>query len=334
MMRKILVVGDPPAPGGRVLPYDGPMFDLYGHRAALIGGRVYCEGCNSVGIIAKAGGPRRLQFISEVALEGDVVVCHCPVPQPIAATLQQSSSYEDGMAEAAGVFSRALIASPDWFSADAATVAASKKLVDRAVNHPPEAEQTENICPNTTNKQFCDTMLDLRDKAVMLIAKKRLPELARWNKEDMARVKEWFGVADLPMRDYLQKGLVACESVLRDLTCKNFVRLTDEGKELSCIVPKHDHSTLAMVCRPDIATRTIAINVSFCTLRDVSANQDSKLSTLIHEVTHFDDVFGSLDTLYHLGQSRAAARTNAASMKTNADSISGYVVWDEVFYAS
>jgi hypothetical protein len=45
-------------------------------------------------------------------------------------------------------------------------------------------------------------------------------------------------------------------------------------------------------------------------------------------------VFGSLDTLYHLGQSRAAARTNAASMKTNADSISGYVVWNEVFYAN
>jgi uncharacterized Zn-binding protein involved in type VI secretion len=55
MMRKILVVGDSPAPGGRVLPYDGPMLDLYGHRAALIGGRAYCEGCNSVGIIAKAG---------------------------------------------------------------------------------------------------------------------------------------------------------------------------------------------------------------------------------------------------------------------------------------
>ena len=83
MDRKILVVGDPPAAGGRVLPYEGPMFDFFGHRAALIGGRAYCEGCNSVGIIAKTGGPRRPQFISEIALEGDVVVCHCPMPQPL-----------------------------------------------------------------------------------------------------------------------------------------------------------------------------------------------------------------------------------------------------------
>jgi len=62
MMRKVVLVGDPPA-GGRVLPYDGPMVDFFGHRPALIGGRAYCEGCNSVGIIAKAGGPRRPLFI-------------------------------------------------------------------------------------------------------------------------------------------------------------------------------------------------------------------------------------------------------------------------------
>jgi Lysine-specific metallo-endopeptidase len=334
MMRKILVVGDPPAPGGRVLPYGGPVYELHGHRVALIGGRAYCEGCHSVGIIAKAGGPRRPQFISEAALEGDVVVCHCPVPQVLLSVLQQSASYDDADTWAAAITSSADAPTAQTATASASRMAAAKKTVDEAVTHPPEAEQTENICPNMTNKAFCNTMLDLRDKAVSLIATKRLPELARWNRDDARRVKEWFGVADPSMREYLQKGLASCESVLKSLTCKNFVRLTDEGKELGCIVPRHDQSTLAMVCKPDIATRTIAINVSFCTLRDVSANQDSKLSTLIHEVTHFDDIFGSLDTLYYLSQSRAAAQANSAGMKANADSIAGYVVWDEVFYAS
>ena len=42
MMRKVVLVGDPPA-GGRVLPYDGPMVDFFGHRPALIGGRAYCK---------------------------------------------------------------------------------------------------------------------------------------------------------------------------------------------------------------------------------------------------------------------------------------------------
>ncbi|QSI28910.1 hypothetical protein GNX71_04675 [Variovorax sp. RKNM96] len=38
MMRKILVVGDPPALGGRVLSYGGATCELLGHRIALIGG--------------------------------------------------------------------------------------------------------------------------------------------------------------------------------------------------------------------------------------------------------------------------------------------------------
>jgi uncharacterized Zn-binding protein involved in type VI secretion len=58
MLRKVIVVGDPPASGGAVLPYVGPMMEVDGHRIALIGGRVYCEGCNSVGLIAKADGPQ------------------------------------------------------------------------------------------------------------------------------------------------------------------------------------------------------------------------------------------------------------------------------------
>jgi len=68
MERKIVVVGDPPATGGRILPYNGREYTVRGHKAALIGGRVYCEGCNGVGVIAKAGGPKRINFITEIAL--------------------------------------------------------------------------------------------------------------------------------------------------------------------------------------------------------------------------------------------------------------------------
>ena len=60
MERSTLVVGDPPICGGRVLPYTPRFpFKVSGHQVAIIGGRVYCEGCNSIGTIAKAGGPRR-----------------------------------------------------------------------------------------------------------------------------------------------------------------------------------------------------------------------------------------------------------------------------------
>lgn len=333
MMRRTIVVGDAPACGGRVLPYAAELAStIHGHPVALIGGRVYCEGCHSVGIIAKAGGPRREAFISEVALEGDVVVCHCPKPPPLISTLQTTSYNDDGAgthraADVAGLAALSVVSG-------AQDIAAAKKVVDAEVVHPPEAEQTENICPNMTNKAFCVSILDLRDKAVMLISQKRLPELERWNRGDQARVKEWFGVADQATREYLRKGLMACERVLRGLDCRNFVRLADSGALLGCSIPPHDHATVAMVCKPDVATRTIAFALSFCGLRPLGAQVDSMLSTLIHEVTHFDDCFGSLDTYYGLQKSHDLAPKDPAQAKLNADSIAGYVVWMEVFYAA
>jgi len=32
MMRKVVLVVDPPTAGGRVLPYDGPMVDFFGYQ--------------------------------------------------------------------------------------------------------------------------------------------------------------------------------------------------------------------------------------------------------------------------------------------------------------
>jgi len=331
MMRKFLVVGDPPAPGGRVLPYDGPMLDLFGHRAALIGGRAYCEGCNSVGIIAKAGGPRRPQFISEVALEGDVVVCHCPVPQPLLSRLQQSTEYDDEDWHAAGIMPSMAVLGVLATTASGLEMAAFKQVVDDRVTHPPEAEQTENICPNMTNKVFSDRMMKIRDRAVELIAKKRLPELRRWNGTDQARVTQWFGNNDSTTRDYLQNGLAACERVLRGLEGKNFVRYSSTAlRHVGCSIDS-PRGAVAAVCKPDIQSRTIAIHIDFCDLRRTSGDSDSQLSTLIHEVTHFNDTFDSQDTFKNLRDSLNAVKTTPDGVKSNADSITGYVVWDEPY---
>lgn len=326
MMRKILLVGDPPALGGHVLPYGGRMFDVHGHRVALIGGRAYCEGCNSVGIIAKAGGPRRMQFISEVALEGDVVVCHCPVPQPLVSVLQQSGMYDDGDAYApAATVGRTL--GPE--------MAAFKKTVDAAVEHPPEAEQTENSCPNMTNKEFATSTLKLRDMAIDYITKRRLPELERWDKEAQARVTMWFGIADEDTREHLRKGLAACVRVLQGLEAKNFVRFTAGGKLVTCVLD-NGVGTVAAVCKPDTATHTIAFALPYCEFEfdnrvifgtEKVRDGDSKLLTLIHEVTHFDDTFSSNDTWYGTLKSRNQVNSqNLAALRVNADSIAAYIL--------
>jgi hypothetical protein len=333
MERKILVVGDPPASGGQVLPYDGPMLDLYGHRVALIGGRAYCEGCNSVGVIAKAGGPRRPQFISEAALEGDVVVCHCPVPQPILSTLQRWATYEDEAWHAVGA-GPSPAAMAVWATAAAEDeLAAFKKTVDKSVIHPPGAELAERICPSMTNKEFCAMVLKLRDQAVAFIAKQRLPELERWDKDAQARVQEWFGVADQSMREHLQKGLAACKRVLEGLGCENFIRYSEASKKnLGCIFSSDPVVTVAAVCKPDTATRTIAIGLSFCDLPEnmliydtnIIRDGDSKLLTLIHEVTHFDDTFSSFDPWY--GTKHARDHAEDPRSRVNADSIAAYIL--------
>ncbi|CAG2145865.1 PAAR domain-containing protein [Ralstonia mannitolilytica] len=97
MMRRIAVVGDALLNGGTVLPYSGPQctFGSAGHQVALVAGRAYCEACKSIGIIAKAGGPRRMEFMGEVALDGDEVLCKCPTPQRIVAALAGDAWYED-----------------------------------------------------------------------------------------------------------------------------------------------------------------------------------------------------------------------------------------------
>lgn len=97
MMRRIACVGDALRDGGTLLPYEGPIFTIgdAGHQVALIGGQARCEACKSGGKIVKAGGPRRMNFMGEVALDGDLVLCNCAMPQRIVATLAGETWYDD-----------------------------------------------------------------------------------------------------------------------------------------------------------------------------------------------------------------------------------------------
>ncbi|MXN77970.1 PAAR domain-containing protein [Burkholderia sp. 4701] len=97
MNRRIAVVGDSLSSGGTIGPYSGPPFLVRGHQAALIGGSAFCIECQSTGIIAKAGGPYRLKFQGEVALDRDVVLCGCSTPPSIIALLAGEAWCDDGL---------------------------------------------------------------------------------------------------------------------------------------------------------------------------------------------------------------------------------------------
>ncbi len=97
MLRRIACVGDKLERGGQILPYSGPVFTFgdAGHQVALVGKTAFCEACKSTGIIAKAGGPKRLNFMGETAADGDIVLCHCATPPKIVAQLSGESWCDD-----------------------------------------------------------------------------------------------------------------------------------------------------------------------------------------------------------------------------------------------
>ncbi|KWO11269.1 hypothetical protein WM26_01905 [Burkholderia cepacia] len=97
MKRRIASVGDTLSSGGTVLPAGGPPMTFMGHQVALVGGQAFCTACKSNGVIAKSGGPYRIQFVAEIALDGDIVMCKCPRPPRIIATLSGESWCDDDL---------------------------------------------------------------------------------------------------------------------------------------------------------------------------------------------------------------------------------------------
>jgi hypothetical protein len=98
MRRRIAVVGDTLSSGGRILDYEQVSgFRFHGHKAALLGNEAYCERCGSTGTLAKAGGPHRLHYHTtrEAALDEDIVLCQCPTPPHVTASLAGESWCDD-----------------------------------------------------------------------------------------------------------------------------------------------------------------------------------------------------------------------------------------------
>lgn len=95
-MRNWLCEPDKPETGGYILPNPRVTATIGNNiRAVLIGAHAYCEACKSTGVIVKAGGPRRMNFMGEIALEHDILLCKCPIPQRMISTTTSTHKYDD-----------------------------------------------------------------------------------------------------------------------------------------------------------------------------------------------------------------------------------------------
>ncbi|MBC8736564.1 hypothetical protein F6X40_06975 [Paraburkholderia sp. UCT31] len=188
---------------------------------------------------------------------------------------------------------------------------------------------TTPICPNMTDAEFRAKVMKLRDDAVVLVDK-RIAALNTWSLSEQARVANWFGTKDNATRNLLIQGFTAVNRVMRGLQPKNFIRQSPElDRVLGCLPHPVSSGSAAHVCAPDTATHTISIHEVFCETRDFTSGGDSKLSTIIHECTHFTDTFWSKDWKYTITRFLATwGQENPQQAINNADSLAGYVVYE------
>jgi hypothetical protein len=194
---------------------------------------------------------------------------------------------------------------------------------------------TTPICPNMTNKEFRVMARRLLGWAEMAVDR-RIEDLKINDAATRNRMQYWFGKNDENTRQYLLAGFLRVSSVIKSLTPSSLVRSDPRTDRILGCVPKIQNmdGEAAHVCAPNTERKLISISMKFCNgLRDEDEDHDSRVSTIIHEVTHFTDTFASEDSMYSVSRPLAfwGQRNSEISLK-NADSLAGYVLFEEKRY--
>ncbi|WP_174425860.1 M35 family metallo-endopeptidase [Cupriavidus basilensis] len=300
----------------------------HGARVGVEGDFATCPVCKSGGTVTNDCYPAFSLMDKQILVEGACVNCKCAVKPIVIASL---NTFTIQVNRGGHTHLRA-------DSAAAAPVEASNKLVAGVPRETSENAPTL-ICQNMSNAEFYATMNRLRDKAVRLLAD-RLVELDRWNRADQDKVRLWFGNAREDTRETLRDGLARMREIMHGLTDRNYERQTKEALARVGCVPRAKGDEIpaaASICKPD-GTYSIFIGHLFCTMPDEanrnnvtpSAN-DSKLTTLIHEVSHFPSAMNTEDSWSNIKWAQKQAARDKFCLN-NADSIAAYVAnipnWD------
>jgi hypothetical protein len=188
------------------------------------------------------------------------------------------------------------------------------------------------LCKTMSDKELIAQILELRNTAVFL-AQQRKEELSRWDNAAKQRTMVWFRRSDEEVRDFLSKGVGNTIRVLKELKAENFLPSTAENISslTKCTIYENPDGVKGAACPTDTIEHRIFLTLEFCELRPTSfvygtntlTERESQLSVLVHEVTHFNDVFRSKDILSNI---RGAREQAAPDMVLNADSLAGYIL--------
>ncbi|MDY7803748.1 M35 family metallo-endopeptidase [Burkholderia stagnalis] len=194
---------------------------------------------------------------------------------------------------------------------------------------------TTPICPNMTDKEFRVMARRLLGWAAQAVDR-RISDLNINDHKTKERMEFWFGVSDETTRQYLLVGFRRVSGVIKSLAPTNLVRANPETDKILGCAPnlKNLDGEAAHVCAPNTDRRLISISKKFCSgLRDEDEDHDSRVSTIIHEATHFIDTFASGDSMYTISTPLAMwGQRNSELALRNADSLAGYVLYGEKRY--
>ncbi|CAE6863915.1 hypothetical protein R69927_07756 [Paraburkholderia domus] len=219
----------------------------------------------------------------------------------------------------------------EWFEvhSDAVTNTTPGSMVHVKIDTTP-------ICPNMTDKEFREVARRLLKWAAAAVDR-RLADLSRYDSATKERMQYWFNRSDETTRQYLISGFTRHAAALKSLTPTSLVRSDPKLDRMLGCVPNMNNveREAAHVCGPNTKRRLVSIGMKFCDgLRDQNMFGDSRLSTLIHEVTHFTDTFGSTDARYGLDPVSAGwGRNNPDQALRNADTLTGYIIYGEPLFA-
>lgn len=139
----------------------------------------------------------------------------------------------------------------------------------------------------------------------------KLKELSDWDASAKANAKKWMGDDSEATRKMLIERINKTLTALDAMNESNFKK-AQKGKE----------KYYAYVY-PNDKTHTVYLGNPFHAAPDTGTN--SKAGTLVHEVSHFNDVAGTDDVTYGTKNSENLAKTSPSDAQNNADNFEYYI---------
>lgn len=176
---------------------------------------------------------------------------------------------------------------------------------------------------NISNESFKKEILPALDKAESLVDEK-IKQLKEWGDKEKECFKKAFGDHGKNLDAEKDKKLSQMEKMkelITDLKDKKeanfrFGKIYEEGTNIE------KTNTFAWVNRKDTSH---IVNLGEAYNSAPLEGKDSKVGTLIHELSHFDDIAGTIDHAYGLTEAKNLAKNNKSKAITNADNFEYYI---------